>query len=204
MPTQTFFNLQQDKQHKIIDASIKEFSKYSFYDASINRIIKEGSISRGSFYQYFKNKEDLFIYILDLYKYKVFKSITNNIGTNKYDIFELLILMYDFISIEALNSEDKEFIITTISNMDMKLTHHLMDFLNVEDLNKEICHCNSMLNMDNLIISTKTDIMNLHDILISIMMNQFIILFKNIDNKENCREDLINKFNLIKYGVVKK
>ena len=68
MPTNTFFNLPIEKREKIINAAKSEFVEYSFHDASINKIIKSAGISRGSFYMYFENKEDLFLYILDGYR----------------------------------------------------------------------------------------------------------------------------------------
>ncbi|MCW3489640.1 TetR/AcrR family transcriptional regulator [Dethiobacter alkaliphilus] len=62
MPSQTFFNLPQEKRDRIIDAALEELSQNFFANASIARIVEEAGISRGSFYQYF---DDLF----DLYKY---------------------------------------------------------------------------------------------------------------------------------------
>ena len=59
MPTNNFFNLPIEKKKKIMNAAKSEFVEYSFYDASINRIIKNAGISRGSFYMYFENKEDI-------------------------------------------------------------------------------------------------------------------------------------------------
>ena len=47
MPTNTFFNLPIEKKKKIMNAAKSEFVEYSFYDASINRIIKNAG--RGSF-----------------------------------------------------------------------------------------------------------------------------------------------------------
>lgn len=52
--------MSKEKQEKIISAATKEFSKYPFKSASINRIIKKCGISRGSFYQYFEDKFDLY------------------------------------------------------------------------------------------------------------------------------------------------
>ena len=40
----------------------KEFSRLPLKDASIANIIKDAEIPRGSFYQYFENKEDLYYY----------------------------------------------------------------------------------------------------------------------------------------------
>ncbi len=59
VPTQTFFHLPKEKQKTLLKAAINEFTQYSFENASINQIIKEASIPRGSFYMYFRDKEDL-------------------------------------------------------------------------------------------------------------------------------------------------
>lgn len=63
MPKKTFMNLPESKQKTIFDAAIEEFSQYRFSDASINRIIKVARIPRGSFYQYFSGKEDIYTYM---------------------------------------------------------------------------------------------------------------------------------------------
>ncbi len=60
MPKETFNNLPIEKQNVIFNACIKEFSTYPFSQASINQIIKNAGISRGSFYQYFEDKWDAY------------------------------------------------------------------------------------------------------------------------------------------------
>lgn len=65
MPNVTFYRLPEDKQKRIYDAAVEEFSEYRFTDASINRIVKTAEIPRGSFYQYFRDKEDLYLYVLE-------------------------------------------------------------------------------------------------------------------------------------------
>lgn len=203
MPTNTFFNLQRDKREKIIDASKREFSKYSFYEASINRIIKEADISRGSFYQYFENKEDLFIYILDEFKYTMLQSLAKDVEKNKYDIFEFLLLVYDFITVDSMNGKDKEFVITTISNMDVKLMKHLLGFLTFDNCHKYKSYFSKLVDIENLKISNLDEFIRLNNVLMNIMMNQIVLFFNNIYNEAECREDLISKLNLLKYGVLK-
>lgn len=66
MPKETFFNLPASKRTLICDVAIEEFAAYPFEQASINRIIARAGIAKGSFYQYFENKEDLFLYLLQL------------------------------------------------------------------------------------------------------------------------------------------
>ncbi len=64
MPTETFHRLPAEKKQRIFQAAVREFARCRFSEASINQIIKQADIPRGSFYQYFAGKEDLYLYIL--------------------------------------------------------------------------------------------------------------------------------------------
>ena len=66
MPQTTFFNLPDDKINLIISAATDEFSKANYKTASINQICKKSNIAKGSFYQYFTDKLDLYVYIMTL------------------------------------------------------------------------------------------------------------------------------------------
>ena len=64
MPKQTFLNLPEEKRSIIVSASIDEFAQYGLENASTNRIVANSGISKGSFYQYFEDKQDVFMYLL--------------------------------------------------------------------------------------------------------------------------------------------
>lgn len=64
MPTSTFNNLDESKKKQIFDACVDEFATHTFSEASINQIIKAAGIPRGSFYQYFADKEDCYMFLL--------------------------------------------------------------------------------------------------------------------------------------------
>ena len=66
MPKQTFFNLPPEKRETIMNAAIEEFADYGLENASTNRIVKNSGIAKGSFYQYFEDKQDVFMHLLDL------------------------------------------------------------------------------------------------------------------------------------------
>lgn len=68
MPSQTFFHLDSSKQQKLLEVAKREFCTVSYTEVSINKIIQAAEISRGSFYTYFIDKNDLFAYILELNK----------------------------------------------------------------------------------------------------------------------------------------
>lgn len=63
MPSSTFFNLPETKRRKLLQAAEAEFRRVPLANASINRIIKDAGISRGSFYMYFEDKTELFQYL---------------------------------------------------------------------------------------------------------------------------------------------
>ena len=61
MPSKTFLNLDSGKKSKLLEAAMHEFSNRGLYtEVSINQIIMNAGISRGSFYTYFTDKDDLF------------------------------------------------------------------------------------------------------------------------------------------------
>lgn len=66
MPKQTFLNLPEEKRNVVISAAVDEFAEYGFEAASINRIVANSGISKGSFYQYFEDKRDVFMYLLSV------------------------------------------------------------------------------------------------------------------------------------------
>jgi len=64
MPKKTFLNLSEEKRKVIIDAAVNEFAVYGLENASTNRIVANSGIAKGSFYQYFEDKQDVFMYLL--------------------------------------------------------------------------------------------------------------------------------------------
>lgn len=70
MPKQTFLNLPEEKRKVIIDAAIEEFAEYGLENASTNRIVANSGISKGSFYQYFEDKQDVFMYLLGVLEHE--------------------------------------------------------------------------------------------------------------------------------------
>lgn len=64
-PRPTFFNLPYDKQKRITEAAIEEFAEKGFHGASINKIVKQLKIAKGSIFQYFGDKKGLFYFVFD-------------------------------------------------------------------------------------------------------------------------------------------
>lgn len=63
MPKDTFHKLKAEKKSAITQAFLEEFSQKRYSDASITAVVKSLGIAKGSVYQYFEDKLDLFLYL---------------------------------------------------------------------------------------------------------------------------------------------
>ena len=66
MPKETFLNLPPEKRERFLVAAINEFADNDYPNASISKVCKEAGIAKGSFYQYFADKKDLLLYMVEL------------------------------------------------------------------------------------------------------------------------------------------
>ena len=95
MPKETFYNLLDEKRTLIEEVATKEFVEYGYDKASVNRIVKNCKIAKGSFYQYFEDKKDLFKHLLKRLAEKKLEYLSPSLlEPHKLDFFELLREMY--------------------------------------------------------------------------------------------------------------
>ena len=81
----------EEKRQLIEKEAIREFAAFGYDKASINRIVDNCQIAKGSFYQYFEDKKDLFLYLVKRVNEKKLEYISpvfNN--PEKYDFFTLI------------------------------------------------------------------------------------------------------------------
>lgn len=201
MPTSTFFNLTEEKKKKIIEAAKKEFLEHSFYDASINRIIKDAGISRGAFYMYFQNKEDIFVYIINGYAGELAFNVVK--GTNKEDnnIFDFSLMIFDYLTNDKIEKETKEIVELILTKIDINLINHFINFQNDEAKLELI---NKYINTDNLNFNDNKELIYISDIVFSSLVSEMLFVFLGKNNPSLGRENLINKLKFIKNGVLRK
>lgn len=96
MPKDTFFNLPEEKRARVVDAAIDEFAAYPYHQARITTIADQAGIAKGSFYQYFEDKKDLFKYLIGLMVEKKLSYINRDMveSRGKYGFFQLLREVY--------------------------------------------------------------------------------------------------------------
>lgn len=99
MPLPTFFNLPEEKRQRILDLAVVEFAHNDYNSASISKIVQRAGIAKGSLYQYFKDKRDLYHFLLELVAEKKAEMMGNlqamNEGKSVFDtlrdLFEIMI-----------------------------------------------------------------------------------------------------------------
>lgn len=95
MISPTFQNLKEDKKNRIIDAALEEFSLRPFNEASITNIVKNADISRGSFYQYFGNKENIYKYLVNYLYTKHRDELVDILLKNSGQLYPSLLEFYE-------------------------------------------------------------------------------------------------------------
>jgi AcrR family transcriptional regulator len=65
MPRPRFLKLDPIRQQEILDTSAAEFAANGYHGASLNRIQAKMGLSKGAFYYWFDDKEDLFLATLE-------------------------------------------------------------------------------------------------------------------------------------------
>jgi AcrR family transcriptional regulator len=65
VPKSTWFRLPDGKRARVLDAAMAEFGRQGFSSGSLNVISREAAVSKGSLFQYFEDKLDLFAYVCD-------------------------------------------------------------------------------------------------------------------------------------------
>ncbi len=70
-----FDNLATEKQQRLFEAAANEFADKGFEGASLNRIIDDAGMSKGSLYYYFNDKSDLYATVVERATARIVKII---------------------------------------------------------------------------------------------------------------------------------
>ncbi|KAF1305752.1 TetR/AcrR family transcriptional regulator [Candidatus Enterococcus willemsii] len=136
MPSETFFNLPKEKQERILEAARKEFSRVSLNEASIANVIKDAEIPRGSFYQYFSDKEDLYYYYFDTVRRDSHRYLVQAIQQADGDLFSGFETYFNAFVSEIFVGKHALFYKNVFTNMDY---HGFRRVAPIEKRNEQ-CH----------------------------------------------------------------
>lgn len=183
MPKLTFYNLSIEKQQHLIDIAKEEFSNASLSDASIANIVKAAGISRGSFYQYFEGKEDLYFYLLNGYtaeRKKIFRDI---LETKNGDLFQA---MSEFYQTTVKEEELLDFKRNVLLNMTEQVETKFIKIVDEEESEEEFRRISSLIDKNKLNSSDNKELYHLLKIIMSVTIRNWIEYFaKNLTVEES-------------------
>lgn len=203
MIKKTFYNLPYEKRKRITDAVIKEFMERPNEKVSINRIIKTAEISRGSFYQYFDDKVDL----IEIITKTMFEESSNKakeiLKLSCGDLFVMYIKMFDYFGDYSSQKQTMKImrnIVDSFKENDDLVSEYLKNRFNMALTNNEIY---TMVDRQNLKFQDNESVKCLIEILTQVLKNAIFDVFVAGSDREEVRERLIKKIDIIKQGAVK-
>lgn len=203
MIKKTFYNLPYEKRKRITDAVIKEFMERPNEKVSINRIIKTAEISRGSFYQYFDDKVDL----IEIITKTMFEESSNKakeiLKLSCGDLFVMYIKMFDYFGDYSSQKQTMKImrnIVDSFKANDDLVSEYLKNRFNIALSNNEIY---LMVDRQNLKFQDDESVKCLIEILTQVLKNAIFDVFVAGSDREEVRERLIKKIDIIKQGAVK-
>lgn len=124
MPKSTFFRLPEEKQQRLMDAAVQEFTRAPFAKASISNIITLAKIPRGSFYQYFEDKQDVFFYMVDGMGRDMSATLIRFLDENDGDLLPAIRMFFDYVLEHVLAGEQGQLFQNVFVYMDFKTASH--------------------------------------------------------------------------------
>lgn len=199
MPTTTFLNLPKEKQNKIIEASKKEFGRVLLKDASINKIIKDAEISRGSFYTYFKDINDLYIYSLKKYKQQFQKILSEELEDTKGDLIKTTKQVYDKIIYNY--GKEKDILKNIFLNMNYNISIRTRIECETLEEKYKILELINKIDKKSINIETEEELIYIIDIIIGFVIHGLIEIF--IDNKdpETIKQKIEKQLEILQKGI---
>jgi TetR/AcrR family transcriptional regulator len=88
--TSKFFNLDEEKQQRILNAALNEFAQKGYDHASTNAMVKAAGISKGLLFHYFKNKKELYLFLHQHFIAVLLKEFFDEKQFMEPDVFERL------------------------------------------------------------------------------------------------------------------
>ena len=204
MPTQRFLKLKEEKKQAILEAAVHEFSRVPYSSASINQIIKEADISRGSFYTYFEDKDDLMRYMLrgfrDNCQERIFRTLKEQEGNPFGTALKLL---------EAVVDEDQgglgykmyRNMLSDMSLMDQTHLFGIKGFLFQDSTYMEfVDKVHDGIDRERYLIERET-LAYLVDMLMLIVIRTITMYYKNVAGKDQLLDVARKEMQILENGI---
>lgn len=201
MPKQTFHNLSIEKKQTLLVAAKKEFSRVPLHEAVISNIIKSADISRGSFYQYFEDLEDLFFYILGEHVKKNKNRFASELQLQKGDLLETFISLFGHMLEDFKSEENRVFFHNAFLNMNHKVGNAFTEHTNMKNFTKQKSDFLQLIDSSKLNISSEQELIHIMKILKAVTFQNLTQSFAMKLSTEKALEIYTLEINMLKKGL---
>ncbi|MBO6134190.1 MAG: TetR/AcrR family transcriptional regulator [Lachnospiraceae bacterium] len=200
MALEHFYNIKEKKKNNILDAIEKCMQQYNYDELSVNDIVKEADISRGSFYNYFVDKNDAVETLIKEKIKTVFEKFKECIIKNDGKLFDGV---YDgYMQIKDMLRNKIFFTIMKNLKFFIEIGHKILYSKGYEE---ELQGFLDWLLENTVegreIFKTREDMANIVDLLIALISN-ITLKMVIISDKNDNNYGFEYKFNVIKKGVM--
>jgi AcrR family transcriptional regulator len=97
VPTQTWENLDAAKRGRVLVAAMREFGRHGFSAGSLNVVARDAGVAKGSLFQYFDDKLELFAFVCEVVSRDVRDTLMGAMAERAgddpefFDVMELLL-----------------------------------------------------------------------------------------------------------------
>lgn len=207
MPTQRFLKLKEEKKQAILEAAVHEFSRVPYSSASINQIIKEADISRGSFYTYFEDKDDLMRYMLRGFRDGCQNKILGTLDEQGGDPFAAALRLLEAVVEEGEGGLGYKMYRNMLSDLSLVNQNHLFGIKGFmfqdEGYREFIEKLYERLDKERYPIDKET-LAYLVDMTMLIVVKAVTLYYKNVVGKEKLLEVTKKELKILEYGVCKR
>lgn len=204
LPKQTFFNLPEHKRNTLIEAAEKEFSRVPIFDASIANIIKMANIPRGSFYQYFEDKQDLYFYILNKKLKEGKQDFISLLKKHNGDIIDAVTELYNRFLVKLPDEEEHNFLKNAFLYATHKVENSLMDMFDFNLSKERFKEIINLVDKQRFNIKEDKELFQILQLITAVAFHNFIEKISKKLSDEEAMKHFTFEINLIKYGIYRR
>lgn len=199
MPTTTFFNLPKEKQDIILKAARNEFTRVPFTEASINQIIQVANISRGSFYMYFQDKEDLYQYLIQTYSKRLERKYIEILEKHHGDIVDTYLDLFQMVVKKIDAGKQKNF----FKRMVMNVTFKNDSLFERKNENRILAGAFKKIDRTSLNVTNEQELYDMIDCIHMLFIHALMRVLKQKLTKEEAYDTFARQLRILKEGLYK-
>lgn len=202
MPTQTFNNLAEEKKQRIFNALYLELRRVPFPEMSINQVIKNAEIPRGSFYQYFENKDDAFDFFITESSKKIKECVISKVSSMRGDIFEIAEKVFEEMAKTGAEQYKTEIMHHVMPYVDIRKLDPFSNYIANMDSERRMKLC-SGLGIGKLNIKSEEELMDILGIIEALFQSALPPILSGAEDISAIKEKFSRRLNILKKATVR-